>query len=139
MTSAVLEPDASGTFVGSSYLYATGRDWARFGQFLLDEGQWRGQQVLPEGFVSWMREEAPASEGKYGRGQVWLEGSDAGASAPGLPQDTFWLRGHDGQTVAVVPSQRLVVVRLGLTPSKLGHRPEPLVAALAALLPTGND
>src|SRR5690606_24554162 len=66
MTSAVLEPDASGTFVGSSYLYATGRDWARFGQFLLDEGQWRGQQVLPEGFVSWMREEAPASEGKYG-------------------------------------------------------------------------
>jgi CubicO group peptidase (beta-lactamase class C family) len=139
MTSAVLEPDASGTFVGSSYLYATGRDWARFGQFLLDEGQWRGQQVLPEGFVSWMREEAPASEGKYGRGQVWLEGSDAGASASGLPQDTFWLRGHDGQTVAVVPSQRLVVVRLGLTPSKLGHRPEPLVAALAALLPTGND
>lgn len=139
MTSAVLEPDASGTFVGSSYLYATGRDWARFGQFLLDEGKWRGQQVLPEGFVSWMREEAPASEGKYGRGQVWLEGSDAGASAPGLPQDTFWLRGHDGQTVAVVPSQRLVVVRLGLTPSKLGHRPEPLVAALAALLPTGND
>lgn len=133
MTSGVLEADAEGTFVGSSYMYATAHDWARFGQFLLDEGRWRGEPILPEGYVDWMHEEAPASEGEYGRGQVWLHGP-GGAEAeagPGLPEDAFWLRGHDGQTIAVIPSRRLVVVRLGLTPSSIGYRPQPMVAALA--------
>ena len=53
--------------------------------------------------------------------------------ALGLPEDIFWLEGHDGQSVAVVPSKRLVVVRMGLTPSKLGYRPQALVAAIAKL------
>ncbi|TIP99826.1 MAG: 6-aminohexanoate hydrolase, partial [Mesorhizobium sp.] len=72
MQSAVLEADEHGTFVGSSYLYATARDWARFGQFLLQDGVWNGQEILPAGFVAWMREPAPASK-VYGRGQVWIE------------------------------------------------------------------
>lgn len=138
MDSAVMEADASGTFVGSSYLYATGRDWARFGQFLLQQGKWKDQQILPEGFVRWMTEAAPASKGEYGRGFLWLQGPRSGVPAgqnpdtvAGLPEDTYWLRGHDGQTVAVVPSQNLVVVRLGLTPSKLAYRPQALAAALS--------
>jgi len=138
MRSAVFEADARGTFAGSSYLYASGRDWARFGQFLLQDGVWQGTRILPEGFVAMMREPAPASGGVYGKGHLWLRGpgGDAGEKAgAGLPDDTFWLRGHDGQTVAVIPSRDLVVVRLGLTPSKLAYRPQAMVAALAAVLP----
>lgn len=138
MQSAVLEADEHGTFVGSSYLYATARDWARFGQFLLQDGVWNGAQILPAGFVAWMREKSPAND-VYGKGQLWLEGpgdeDDPGAGvAVGLPADTFWMEGHDGQTVAIVPSERLVVVRLGLTPSWFGYRPQEMVAALVKAL-----
>jgi CubicO group peptidase (beta-lactamase class C family) len=141
MTSAVLETDERGTFVGSSYLYATARDWARFGQFLLQDGTWNGTQILPAGFVAWMREEVPASKGEYGRGHLWLRGSDAG-TLPGenpdigfdLPDDAFWMLGHDGQSVAIIPSKKLVVVRLGLTPWKLGYKAQGLVEALAKVV-----
>lgn len=135
MLSAVLETDERGTFVGSSYLYATAHDWARFGQFLLEDGRWNGQEILPAGFVTWMREVAPASNGTYARGQLWISGpgdeevSGAGGGW-GLPADTYWLEGHDGQSVAIIPSERLVVVRMGLTPSKLNYRPQRLVSAL---------
>ncbi|MEO5755220.1 MAG: serine hydrolase [Mesorhizobium sp.] len=138
MHSAVLETDEQGTFVGGSYLYATGHDWARFGQFLLQDGVWNGNQVLPAGFVAWMREPAAASK-VYGKGQLWIEGPGdedspgAGVSA-GLPKDTYWMEGHDGQTVAVIPSEQLIVVRLGLTPAKLGYRPQTMVNALVKAL-----
>jgi CubicO group peptidase (beta-lactamase class C family) len=137
MSSAVLETDEKGTFVGASYLYATARDWARFGQFLLQDGVWKGVEILPDGFVGWMREEVPASKGEYGRGQLWLHGSDAGTPAGqnpdagfDLPRDAFWMLGHDGQSIAIVPSKKLVIVRLGLTPSKLGYKAQGLVEAL---------
>ncbi|MGX5800991.1 serine hydrolase domain-containing protein [Bradyrhizobium sp. Arg314] len=138
MRSAVLETDEHGTFVGSSYLYATAHDWARFGQFLLQGGVWNGNQVLPAGFVDWMRQPAPASK-VYGKGQLWIEGpgdeENPGAGvAAGLPKDTYWMEGHDGQTVAIVPSEQLVVVRLGLTPAKLNYRPQTMVGALVKAL-----
>lgn len=138
MHSAVLEADEHGTFVGSSYLYATARDWARFGQFLLQGGVWNGKEILPAGFVDWMREPATASK-VYGKGQLWIEGpgdeENPGAGiAAGLPKDTYWMEGHDGQTVAIVPSEQLVVVRLGLTPARLGYRPQAMVAALVKAL-----
>ena len=133
----MLETDEHGTFVGSSYMYATARDWARFGQFLLQDGIWKGDPLLPDGFVAWMHEPSTASP-IYGKGQVWIEapGDDKPGSgvADGLPADTFWMEGHDGQSVAIIPSERVVVVRLGLTPSKLGYRPQNLVlAAMKAL------
>ncbi len=131
MESAVLETDARGTFVGSSYLYATARDWARFGQFLLQGGEWNGEQILPAGYVDWMREAAPASDGVYGRGQLWLAGPERGLQAE-LPADTYWLRGHDGQSIAIIPSSGLIVLRLGLTPSSLDYSPAPMIAALVA-------
>ncbi|MER9230969.1 beta-lactamase family protein [Mesorhizobium sp. M0622] len=138
MRSAVMEADAHGTFVGSSYLYATARDWARFGQFLLQGGVWNGKDILPAGFVDWMREPATASK-IYGKGQLWIEGpgdeeSPGAGVAAGLPKDTYWMEGHDGQTVAIVPSEQLVVVRLGLTPARLGYRPQAMVAALVKVL-----
>lgn len=138
MRSAVLEADEHGTFVGSSYLYATARDWARFGQFLLQDGAWGGNDILPAGFVAWMREPAPASK-VYGKGQLWIEApgdeeSPGAGVAAGLPGDAYWMEGHDGQTVAIIPSEQLVVVRLGLTPAKLNYRPRNLVAALVKAL-----
>ncbi|MEX0956844.1 MAG: serine hydrolase [Rhizobiaceae bacterium] len=141
MEGAVLETDARGNYAGSSYLYATARDWARFGQFLLQDGVWNGEAILPTGYVAWMRDPAPASNGGYGRGQLWLHGpraatpddqhSDTGFD---LPDDAYWLLGHDGQTTTVIPSENLVVVRLGLTPSKLGYKPQGLVQAVIAAL-----
>jgi CubicO group peptidase (beta-lactamase class C family) len=119
MTSAVLEPDARGTFVGSSYMYATARDWARFGLFLLQNGNWNGEQILPPDFVTFMRTPTKASNGRYGAGHVWTKfGKDGG---PSLPADAYWLQGHDGQTAMLVPSLGLAVVRLGLTPSNSGY------------------
>jgi len=136
MSTTVLETDARGTFVGSSSMYASARDWARFGQFLLQDGVWNGRRILPEGWVEWMRTPTEASGGEYGRG-VWLHGprvNDASAQDPDagfdLPEDTFWLIGHDGQTIAVIPSRRLVVLRMGLTPNRLAYRPQSLVEAV---------
>lgn len=136
MQSATIETDARGTLVGSSYMYARARDWARYGLFLLQQGVWNGQALLPAGYVKLMVRPVAASGGQYGQGQVWLWGSDP--TRPGenpdrqfsLPGDTFWMEGHDGQSIAIIPSEGLVVVRLGLTPSSLGYRPQALVRAL---------
>ncbi len=128
MASAVLEPDETGIFVGSSYMYATARDWARFSLLLLNDGVWKGNRLLPEGFVAAMGTPSKASEGTYSQMQTWLKGPGAKSDAEqGLPADTFWLRGHDGQSATVIPSKKLAVIRLGLTPSKLGYEPQPLI------------
>lgn len=119
MTSAILEPDAHGTFVGSSYMYATARDWARFGLFLLQNGSWNGEQILPNDFVAFMHTPTNASGGRYGAGQVWT--APRQSDGPPLPEDAYWLQGHDGQSVMLVPSLGLSVVRLGLTPSRTGY------------------
>jgi CubicO group peptidase (beta-lactamase class C family) len=94
---------------------------------------WDGARILPAGFAGMMREPVAASNGDYAKGSLWLRDDNAKpGSEPPLPADTFWLLGHDGQSIAVVPSRRLVVVRLGLTPSRLGYSASSLVASLAA-------
>lgn len=144
MDAAVYETDARGTFVGSSYLYASARDWARFGQLLLQEGMWEGRQVLPEGWVKWMRAPTAASGSEYGRG-IWLHGprvNSVFASDPDagfdLPEDAYWLIGHDGQTITIIPSRRLVIVRMGLTPTVLAYKPQVLVEAMVKALDAGD-
>jgi CubicO group peptidase (beta-lactamase class C family) len=142
MTSAVFETDQAGTFVGSSYLYASARDWARFGEFMRQDGTWNGQQIVTPEFARMLREPVAISDTgygpEYGQGQFWLRGPEAGTPAGQdpdaafrLPEDVFWILGHDGQSTAVVPSKGLVVVRMGLTPSKLGYKPQGIVAAIA--------
>ncbi len=136
MTSATMETDEDGTLVGSSYMYATARDWARYGLFLLQDGVWQGEAMLPRGYVAMMASPVAASNGEYGHGLVWLWGSSAAApgknpdTAFGIPPDTFWMLGHDGQAIAIIPSRQLVLVRLGLTPSFEHYHPQPLVKAL---------
>jgi len=135
MHQAVLEADASGTFVGSSFMMATAREWARFGWFLAQGGELSGEPLLPEGFVSWMTERTVTSDGVYGQAQLWRRGpGDADQHSRSLPEDLFWLLGHDGQSMAVMPNLGLVVVRLGLTPEREGYRPQPLVNAMAESL-----
>lgn len=140
MDTAVLETDAHGTFVGSSYLYASARDWARFGLLLLRDGVWQGRRILPEGWVEWIRTPTKASGGEYGRG-IWLHGpriNEPPSSDPDagfdLPQDAYWLIGHDGQTMTIVPSLRLIVLRMGLTPTRLVYKPQALVEAVVKAL-----
>jgi CubicO group peptidase (beta-lactamase class C family) len=128
MSSAVIEADEHGTLVGSSYMYATARDWARYGQFLVQDGVWQGQALLPAGYVEMMAAPVASSHGQYGQGQVWRWESESQAN--GLPKDTFWMSGHDGQYVAIIPSRQVVIVRMGLTPESQGYAPQPLVKAV---------
>jgi CubicO group peptidase (beta-lactamase class C family) len=123
MRHAIIEPDASGTFVGSSYMYATGRDWARIGLLFLNDGIWQGTRILPEGWVAYSTTPTPkANRGQYGA-QFWLNAGPPGRPEmryyPSLPTDLYYMSGHDSQMVAVIPSSSLVIVRLGYTPSSV--------------------
>lgn len=109
MASAEPEFDASGTFVGSSWLHATARDWARFGLLMLRGGVWDRRQVLPEGWVDFMR--TPQDNGAYGA-MTWVNPT---RRMPTIPADAFIASGHRGQVIAMVPSKDLVVVRFGRT------------------------
>ena len=107
-----LRYDEAGTFVGSSYLYATARDFARFGLLYLRDGVWDGRRLLPEGWVDaarTIRSQDPDNGWYYGL-HWWVRGDDVG---------TFWANGYDGQMVACIPELDVVVVRLGRMPSDL--------------------
>lgn len=110
MRSAVLEPDASGTYVGSSFMFATARDWAKFGQLYLQDGIWEGERILPEGWVKYSSTETPNSKGEYAA-HFWLYHNDNL-----YPKEVYHAIGFEGQYITIVPSQNLVIVRLGCTP-----------------------
>jgi CubicO group peptidase (beta-lactamase class C family) len=111
---AVLETDGFGTFVGSSFMYASARDWARLGELYRLGGVWRGERVLPEGWVAASLEPAGGGYGAH----LWVDlpADVGGPEEPGWA-DGFYFLGHEGQSVSVVPSRGLVVVRLGLNRS----------------------
>jgi len=111
MRSAIFETDPSGTFVGSSYVYATMRDYVRYGLLYLNDGNWLGEQILPEGWVDFTTLPASGSNGAYGA-FFWLNRDN---SYPGVPADMFCCRGHDGQYIYIIPSKKLVVVRTGFS------------------------
>jgi CubicO group peptidase (beta-lactamase class C family) len=118
MGSAILEPDAAGTFVCSSFMFATARDWARFGQLFLQDGIWDGRRLLPEGWVSFSTTPTAQSGGLFGA-HWWLKlkpeiGGDTSAAAR-IPPDAFFAVGHEAQTITVIPSRQLVAVRLGMS------------------------
>lgn len=139
MTSAFFEPDVSGSFIGSSFAFMTARDWARFGELHRRDGVWNGRRILPEGWVRYVTTPTPAApDGQYGA-HWWLNAGDPKDPArrpwPGLPTDTYAARGHSGQYVIVVPSAKLVVVRLGLSEPDDGDdgAAELAAATIAAL------
>jgi CubicO group peptidase (beta-lactamase class C family) len=119
VTSGTLETDTSGTWVGSSYQWASVRDWARLGQLMLDDGRWGDSEVLPAGWLKVASTPAmPEGEGHGYGAQSWLLGDPVAGECkayPGVPADTIAMEGHWGQLVAMIPSRKTVLVRLGWT------------------------
>ena len=109
---AIFEQDMSGTPVGSSYLYITAKNFARFGQMYLDDGCVDDERILPEGWVDYTCTPASNSENRYGA-FFWL---NRGGKYPDVPKDMYWCDGHDGQCIFIIPSCQLVVVILGFSP-----------------------
>lgn len=118
LASAVLEPDAAGTPVCSSYMWATPRDWAAVGQFALDDGVWRGRRLLPPGWMSFSTRAVDVHTDSPGYAAGWWSNRDREGKRvePELGKGAYFAKGHDGQWIVVVPSAKLVVVRLGFSP-----------------------
>jgi CubicO group peptidase (beta-lactamase class C family) len=140
MRSAVIETDLAGTPIGSSHVYASARDFARFGQLYLDDGVVDGKRILPEGWAAYGHSQT--LDTGYGAG-FWTnlvnEGSvpvwDAPWGIPQLPRDMYYARGAMGQYVIVIPSEHLVVARLGIsvnTSTGIGDAVAEIIKALHA-------
>src|SRR6186997_496059 len=116
--SFLMEPDASGTYIGSSYSYATARDFARFGLLYYNDGVWNGEQILPTNWVKESIQPSVADKLNHYGYQFWLNGYDQKDPTkhwfPDIPSDMFFADGYGGQDVYIIPSEKLVVVRLGL-------------------------
>ncbi len=110
MHSMVLETDMAGNFVGSSYGWATTRDWAKFGLLHLYKGNWNGEQLFNPQWIDYITRPTPGSDGKYGA-HWWLNSS---GKYPDAPRDLYSANGFQGQYVYIIPSKELVIVRTGL-------------------------
>jgi CubicO group peptidase (beta-lactamase class C family) len=119
MLHTIIEPDASGTYVGSSYCFASARDWARFGLLFLNDGVWNGERILPEGWATYSGTPAPAAKLQEYGAQWWLNAGEKGnpthSKYQGMPNEAVVADGFEGQSVVLIPSKKLVVVRLGVT------------------------
>jgi len=121
MTTATPKYDTVGTFVGSSYVFATARDFARFGYLYLHDGEWDGERLLPAGWVDEARATKSVDEDPphFGYGSHWW-------TWPEFP-GSLAAHGYEGQYIIVVPSRDLVVVQLSKVPTDVRA---PLLAAL---------
>ncbi len=116
MPDVIFEVDPSGTIVGSSYLYATARDYARFALLFQNDGVFCGERILPEGWVEYSRSVASASGGEYGS-FFWL---NKGGALPSAPENMYMCVGHDGQRIFIMPDEELIVVILGYSSTSNG-------------------
>jgi len=120
MHSVTLEFDGAGTPEGSSQMLASARDWARFGLLYLNDGVVGGRRILPEGWVNYSASSTPSGWVGIGAGFWTNRGDSFGANyraERGMPRDAFFAKGTIGQYVIIVPSERLVIVRLGRSPN----------------------
>ncbi|MGT0250548.1 serine hydrolase domain-containing protein [Burkholderia pyrrocinia] len=113
---AMMEPDASGTLVGGSYMLASARDWSKLGQLILQQGVWRGTRIVDPDWVRFMATpQAARHDGRLGA-HLWLNAGVGGARRfPSLPEDVTMMDGFNHQLVVIVPSCRAVITRLGAT------------------------
>ncbi|ANO49477.1 serine hydrolase [Flavobacterium columnare] len=109
MHSMIIETDLTGHYIGSSYAWATARDWAKFGLLYLHKGNWNGQQLFDPSWSRYVATPTPTSNNKYGA-QFWLNASGA---LPDCPKNIYYADGFQGQRVFIIPSHDMVIVRLG--------------------------
>ncbi|MFB0611832.1 serine hydrolase domain-containing protein [Aurantiacibacter poecillastricola] len=132
------EYDRSGTLLGASHIWASPRDWAKFGEFLRNYGSVAGAQIVPRGWIEFMRRPSPAAD-DYG-GQLWLnrpvDGDRSALFGGALGEDIFGAVGHLGQYLIVAPERRLTLVRLGTTPDEGRERLTEELADIVALYPS---
>tara|TARA_A100001391_G_scaffold101953_4_gene67867 strand:+ start:47534 stop:48703 length:1170 start_codon:yes stop_codon:yes gene_type:complete len=137
MKSMVGEYDAAGTLTGGSSIWATARDWGKFGEFLRHGGSVKGAQIVPRRWIEFMRTPSPASP-DYGA-QTWLNRPSGGDRdelfAARGPDTAFAAVGHLGQYVIVSPDQSLTVVRLGKTDGPERHALVEQLADIVQLYP----
>ncbi len=112
--SPVLETDAWGNFILSGYDYLSARDWVRFGLLYLNDGVWQGERILPEGWTQFVATPAPADKKENYGGMFWLNRLPRMKQ---VPKDCYWSAGFMGQVTMVIPSRKLVVVRMGPSPA----------------------
>lgn len=110
MNSMIVETDMAGNYVGSSYGWATTRDWAKFGLLYLHKGNWNGEQIFDESWAKYVATPTNTSNEKYGA-HFWL---NAGGRFPDVPRDMYYCSGFQGQKICIIPSLDLVIVRMGL-------------------------
>lgn len=128
MTSAKPRFDRAGTFVGSSYVWSTARDFARFGWLFANDGVWRGTRLLPEGWVEFSATEAARDpENGLGYGAHWWTFPDDERSMAAL--------GYEGQYTYISRRRDLVVVRLGATPADLNANLREAIGSVVASFP----
>ncbi len=106
----LLEADLEGNYVGSSYGWASTRDWAKVGQLYLNKGRWNGEQLFNDDWISYITTPTQFSEGRCGA-HFWL---NSGGNYPDLPRTLYSMNGFQGQYVFIIPSKDLIVVRTGL-------------------------
>lgn len=109
MNSALVEVDMAGNYVGSSYGWATTRDWAKFGLLYLHKGNWFGEQIFSPEWATYVATPTPTSGNRYGA-HFWL---NAGRKFPNVPKEMYYCSGYQGQMVAIFPNHNLVIVRMG--------------------------
>lgn len=129
MHSMILETDMTQNFVGSSYGWASTRDWAKFGQLYLNEGIWEGDRLFDHQWIQYITTPTKASEGEYGA-HFWL---NASGLLKDVPRDMYSANGHDGQHVYIIPSKDLVIVRTGLKENP-NYRANDFIAAVIAAI-----
>jgi CubicO group peptidase (beta-lactamase class C family) len=129
MRSADPEFDEAGTWVASSYLRATARDYARFGLLYLRDGMWDGVRLLPAGWVDYGRTMVTVDEDGTPYGAHWWGQVGDTLESPN-PLGVFRASGYEGQTITICPALDLVVVRLGKTPYERAGELPPWRAAV---------
>jgi CubicO group peptidase (beta-lactamase class C family) len=116
---ATLEYDSAGVPLGTIHLWASARDWARLGLLYLRDGVAEGgRRILPEGWVDYSAELTPQSADEIGYGAgFWTQRGNSAAAreriAAGMPADSFMAKGSQGQYTVVIPSEDLVIVKIG--------------------------